>query len=124
MSDSGFRYPPPSNALTLWFDGNSICVGIAPSSPEGRGHTVRLPLAKCSIECSEGGTPLARQLGWRALRDLLTAAYHAGQGAPRAKISEPAAPSLYQIEQALRASGPKLGSGPAGRTTLADLGLD
>ncbi len=130
MSDAGFRYPPPAGALTVWFNGSALCIAVPPSAPGARGHTVMLPLEKLSIECGEGGTPLARQLGWRVLLDLLQAAYRRESAGP-ARIAEPSAPSLWQIEQALKssggASGPRLsrlGSGPAGRTTLSDLDLD
>lgn len=125
MSDAGFRYPPPAGALTIWFNGSGLCIAIPPSTPEGRGHTLTLPLDKLSIECGEGGSPLARQLGWRTLLSLLQAAY-SRECAGRPKIGERAAPSLHQIELALRGAPQprRFGSGPAGRTTLGDLGLD
>lgn len=125
MSDSGFRYPPPAGALTIWFNGIALRIAIPPSVPEGRGHTLTLPLDKLSIECGKGGSPLARQLGWRTLLRLLQAAY-SRECAQRPKIGERAAPSLYQIELALRgAPQPRcLGSGPQGRTALADLDLE
>lgn len=65
-------YPLPSNAVYAWIAQGCICIGLPGRSPEDKGHTVRVPLEKCSIEFNDSGTaPLTAQLGWAALLRLL-----------------------------------------------------
>jgi hypothetical protein len=131
-NDPGFRYPPPSHALTLWFTGNALAIAIPPSGPDARGHTVMLPLEKCQLARTEGGSIAAGSLGWATLLSLLQARM-AAAAAESPRIGTAPAPSLWQIEQALKASGQgslqgSLRPGSATRkpraTTLSDLGLD
>lgn len=128
-NDPGFRYPPPAHALTVWFTGNALALAI-PASPLGRGHTVMIPLDKCQLDRTEGGSIKATQLGWATLLSLLQArsAAEASERPTRPRIGEAAGPSAWQIEQALKASG---GGRVAGKpspkpraTTLSDLGLE
>lgn len=128
--DPGFRYPPPSHALTVWFTGNALALAIPPSLGS-RGHTVMIPLERCSLDRTEGGSIKATQLGWATLLSLLQAraAAEASEHPTRPRIGEAPAPSLWQIEQALKASagGRVAGKHPTVKpraTSLADLGLE
>lgn len=102
--DSTFSgYPLPSYAMQIWLAGDIIHLAL-PSGPDGKSHVVRIPLAKCSIEQSEWGQPLARQLGWVVLVDILKQR-QATREAPR--IGQRSAPVQYDIEAMLRAVVPK-----------------
>lgn len=102
-TDSTFSgYPLPSYAIQVWLAGDTIHLAL-PSGPDGKSHVVRIPLAKCSIEQSEGGQPLARQLGWVVLLDILKQR-QAAREAPR--IGQRSAPVQYDIEAMLRAVSP------------------
>lgn len=104
MTDSTISgYPLPSYAIQLWLAGDTIHLAL-PSGPDGKSHIIRIPLAKCSIEQAEGGQPLARQLGWVVLLDILKQR-QAAREAPR--IGQRSAPVQYDIEAMLRAVVPK-----------------
>lgn len=92
-------YPLPSYAMQIWLAGDTIHLAL-PSGPDGKSHVVRIPLAKCSIEQSEGGQPLARQLGWVVLQDILKSRQQQRE-APR--IGQRSAPVQCDIEAMLRA---------------------
>jgi hypothetical protein len=96
-------YPLPSYAMQIWLAGDTIHLAL-PSGPDGKSHVVRIPLAKCSIETSEWGQPLARQLGWVVLTDILKQRQQQRE-APR--IGQRSAPVQYDIEAMLRAVSPK-----------------
>ena len=64
-------YPLPSYASTIWLDGRgNLCLAV-PSGPDSKAHIISIPLAKCSIEKSDGGSTLGRQMGWQALLEVL-----------------------------------------------------
>ncbi len=92
-------YPLPSYACQIWLAGNTIHLAL-PSGPDGKSHVVRIPLAKCSIEQSEWGQPLARQLGWVVLQDILKQR-QVQREAP--KIGQRSAPVQYDIDAMLHA---------------------
>lgn len=96
-------YPLPSYAIQVWLAGDTIHLAL-PSGPVGKSHIVRIPLAKCSIETSEWGQPLARQLGWVVLQDILKQRQQQRE-APR--IGQRSAPVQYDIEAMLRAVSSK-----------------
>lgn len=100
-------YPLPQYAAYIWVEGSDLCLGTPPQAEHERGHTVRIPLAKCGVECSEWGTPKASQLGWKVLLDLLTARRRA-ESRDRFTIATPADPTQYIIEQALKGGGVKV----------------
>lgn len=95
-------YPLPSYAMQIWLVGETIHLAL-PSGPDGKSHIVRIPLAKCSIEQSEWGQPLVRQLGWVVLQDILKSRQQQRE-APR--IGQRSAPVQYDIEAMLRAVSP------------------
>jgi len=95
-------YPIPSYASTIWLDGKgNICLAL-PSGPESKAHTITIPLAKCSIEQSEGGSTLGRQMGWQALLAVLKQR-QASQSRP-VRLGDRAAPVQYDIDAMLRAT--------------------
>lgn len=96
-------YPLPSYCMQIWLAGDTIHLAL-PSGPDGKSHVVRIPLAKCSIETYEWGQPLARQLGWVVLTDILKQR-QAAREAP--KIGQRSAPVQYDIDAMLRAVFPK-----------------
>jgi hypothetical protein len=96
-------YPLPFYAMQIWLAGDTIHLAL-PSGQDGKSHIVRIPLAKCSIETSEWGQPLARQLGWVVLQDILKSRQQQRE-APR--IGQRSAPVQYDIEAMLRAVSPK-----------------
>lgn len=96
-------YPLPSYCMQIWLAGDTIHLAL-PSGQDGKFHVVRVPLTKCSIEQSEGGSPLGRQLGWVVLLDILKQR-QAAREAP--KIGQRSAPVQYDIEAMLRAVQPK-----------------
>lgn len=117
---SGERYPLPSHAAAIWLAGDTLMLSFE-GTGEARGHTIALPLAKCSIEQSAWGQPLSRQLGWATLLSILR---ERSRAAYRPSIATKAAPSAYQIEgmlQHIQRFGPDGKPKPA---TLADLGLE
>ena len=63
------KHPIPPFALSAWIEGDQLFLALP--SPAGGEHNLAIPLAKCSIETSDWGTPLARQLGWAALLSIL-----------------------------------------------------
>ena len=94
-------YPLPSYASTIWLDGKgNLCLAL-PSGPQGKAHTITIPLAKCSIERSEGGSTLGRQMGWQALLAVLTQR-QASQVRP-VRLGDRAAPVQYDIDAMLGA---------------------
>lgn len=94
-------YPLPSYAATIWLDGIGNLLIALPSGPEAKPHTVTIPLAKCSIEKSEGGSILGRQQGWQALLAVLKER-QASQKRP-VRLGDRAAPVQYDIEAMLGA---------------------
>lgn len=102
MSTDISGYPLPSYAATIWLAGENICIAL-PSGASQKSHTIRIPVAKCSIETSEWGEPLARQRGWMVLLDILKQR----QQLREAPIGTRAAPVQYDIEEMLRAIQPK-----------------
>ena len=94
-------YPLPSYASTIWLDGKgNLCLAL-PSGPQSKAHTISIPLAKCSIERSEGGSTLGRQMGWQALLAVLTQR-QASQVRP-VRLGDRAAPVQYDIDAMLGA---------------------
>lgn len=94
-------YPLPSYASTIWLDGKgNLCLAL-PSGPDSKAHTVTIPLAKCSVERSEGGSTLGRQMGWQALLAVLTQR-QASQVRP-VRLGDRAAPVQYDIDAMLGA---------------------
>lgn len=93
--------PLPSYATTIWLDGTgNLCLAL-PSGPQGHPHVVRIPLAKCSIEKSDGGSTLGRQMGWQALLEVLKQR-QAAQKRP-IRLGDRASPVQYDIEAMLGA---------------------
>lgn len=100
-------YPLPSYATTIWLDGKGNLLLALPSGPDSKAHTVTIPLAKCSIEQSEGGSTLGRQLGWQALLSILSERQKTQEKPMR--LGDRAAPVQYDLEAMLGAmrSAPK-----------------
>lgn len=95
-------YPLPSYATTIWLDGKgNLCLAL-PSGPDSKAHTITIPLAKCSIEQSEGGSTLGRQMGWQALLAILKQRA-ASQQRP-VRLGDRAAPVQYDIDAMLHAT--------------------
>lgn len=110
MISDHLGYPLPSYATTIWLDGTgNLCLAVA-SGPDSKSHTIRIPLAKCSIEQAEGGSTLGRQMGWQALLSILKQ-QQATQARP-VRLGDRAAPVQYDIEAMLRAAS---GSAPSAR---------
>lgn len=93
-------YPLPSYTTVIWLAGDQIHLSL-PSGPDGKSHTIRIPLAKCSIESGEWGEPLARQRGWLVLLDILKQRQQERQQPVR--LGDRAAPVQYDIDAMLRA---------------------
>lgn len=93
-------YPLPSYVTSIWLAGDQIFMAL-PSGPDGKIHTIKVPLAKCSIETSEWGEPLASQRGWMVVLDILKQRQQERQ-AP-ARLGDRAAPVQYDIDAMLRA---------------------
>ena len=93
-------YPLPSYVTSIWLAGDTIHLAL-PSGPDGKSHIIRIPLAKCSIESSEWGEPLARQRGWLVLLDILKQRQQERQQPVR--LGDRAAPVQYDIDAMLRA---------------------
>lgn len=93
-------YPLPSYASSIWIAGDFLCLALA-SGPEGRPHTIRIPLAKCSVEKSAGGGTLGRQMGWQALLEVLKQRQATQRSAVR--LGDRASPVQYDIEAMLGA---------------------
>lgn len=118
------KTPIPDHAIRIWLAGDEIHMAF--DSPESAPHhTIKIPIGKCSIETTEWGSPLSRQLGWYSLMSILKSAEQAGR---KGQIAEASAPSSYQLEQMLRAMGHKakvedIGKVDGSQLTLADLDL-
>jgi hypothetical protein len=117
---SNERYPLPPHAAAIWLAGDTLWLSFESGVDGARGHSITIPLSKCSIEQSEWGQPLARQLGWHTLLDILRSRARAGY---TPAIATSGAPSRYQIEGMLKAMKYDAKGRPAA-TTLADLGLE
>jgi len=88
----------PDHAISVWLEGDELKLGLA--QPGSRPTAfLTLPLAKCSIEVSEFGQPLARQRGWLILIDLLKERARSG----RKTIGFAANPVQYDVDQMLLA---------------------
>ncbi len=94
-------YPLPSYATSVWLAGDQLHIAL-PSGPDGKSHTVRIPLAKCSIEQSEGGSTLGRQMGWQALLSILK--QRQATQATAIRLGDRASPVQYDIEAMLLAT--------------------
>ena len=94
-------YPLPSYASTIWLDGRgNLCLAV-PSGPDSKAHIITIPLAKCSVEKSDGGSTLGRQMGWQALLEVLKQRA-ASQERP-IRLGDRAAPVQYDIDAMLGA---------------------
>lgn len=94
-------YPLPSYVSTIWLDGKgNLCLAV-PSGPDSKSHVITIPLAKCSIEKSDGGSTLGRQMGWQALLEVLKQRA-ASQQRP-IRLGDRAAPVQYDIDAMLGA---------------------
>jgi hypothetical protein len=98
-------YPLPSFAAYVWLEGHELVLGLPPRAEHERGHQVRIPLEKCSVECSSWGSPLARQLGWKALLDILRERARAGQR-DRFHVGTRADPTQQMLEAVMRSNAP------------------
>ena len=87
------KYPKPAHAASIWLEGDQLLLDF-------ESHTVKIPLAKCSIECSSFGNPLARQLGWNSLLGILRDREIA-QASPT--IAKKGAPVQFDVEQMVKA---------------------
>ena len=94
-------YPLPSYASTIWLSGADLCLAVA-SGPDSKPHVIRIPLAKCSVEQSEGGSTLGRQMGWQALLSVLKQRQLTQEKPVR--LGDRAAPVQYDIDALLRAT--------------------
>jgi hypothetical protein len=86
------KYPRPDHAVAVWTQGDELFVDFD-------SHTVRIPLAKCSIECSGFGSPLSRQLGWNTLMTVLREREKADR-APT--IANPGSPVQHDVEKMIK----------------------
>src|SRR5579872_2168694 len=93
-------YPLPSYGLSIWLVGDKLNIAIPGAGPGAISHTISIPLAKCSLECGDGGQILGRQRGWLVLLDLLKQKEREKRS-PAAKIGERASPPRYDIEKML-----------------------
>lgn len=85
------KRPAPKSAATVWLEGDQLMVNF-------ESHTVKIPLAKCSVECSGFGQPLVRQLGWHSLLSMLREReIHMNQ-----TIGTRGAPVQYDVEQMVK----------------------
>lgn len=96
-------YPLPSYGLSIWLTGDRINIAIPGAGSAGTPHTISIPLAKCSLECGDGGTVLGRQRGWLILLELLKSKEREKRN-PNARIGEASAPVRNDIEKLLVAS--------------------
>jgi hypothetical protein len=94
-------YPLPSYAATIWLAASDLCIAL-PSGPDGKSHVIRIPLAKCSIEKTDGGSTMGTQMGWQALLEILKTRA-ATQERP-IRLGDRAAPVQYDIDAMLRAT--------------------
>lgn len=104
------EYPLPQSAASIWFNGQSICIGFAPQEGKSRGHTVMIPLERLEVPTTDSGAIAAAHSGWATLLALLKERYSASH-VPR--IGERSEPSQYQLDRWLKANG--LGSVPKER---------
>lgn len=100
MSQDHSGYPLPSYATTIWLAGEHLHLAL-PSGPDGKAHTIRIPLAKCSIEQTEGGSTLGRQMGWQALLAILKE--RSALANRPVRLGDRAAPVQYDIDAMVRA---------------------
>lgn len=100
-SEARDDYPLPSNAVSVWITAEALMVGVPSSVPGGKGHTLAIPIDKCTFDRSEFGSPVTRQAGWAHLLQLLKA-QRAASAAKARTLGTPAALSQWQLENALR----------------------
>ncbi len=100
MSDHS-GYPLPSYATTIWLDGKGNLLLALPSGPDSKAHTITIPLAKCGIERTDGGSTKSTQLGWQALLEVLKQR-QAAQKRP-VRLGDRAAPVQYDLDEMLGA---------------------
>ena len=86
------KYPIPLHAARIWTEGHTLFLDF-------NGHAVQIPLDKCSIECGQTGSPLARQLGWSTLLSVLRARETAGHSP---SIGRAGAPVQHDIERMVK----------------------
>lgn len=98
-------YPLPSYGLAIWLVGDKLNIALPASTPGGKSHVVAIPLTKCSIETTEGGSILGRQRGWLVLLDLLKSKEREKRN-PTPKIGQQGSPVRYDIEQMLKTMSP------------------
>lgn len=112
MAYSPGDYPLPAHACYVWLDeaNNTIRIGLPPTHEHERGHSVAIPLDKCSIEASAWGTTLARQRGWEELLRLLKA--RARETRPDRDIGTAATITQDQLDNALLAIERRTNGGP------------
>lgn len=95
-------YPLPSYATTIWLAGDHLCLAL-PSGPDSKPHIVRVPIAKCSIERTDGGSTKSTQLGWQAILEILK--QRAATQERPVRLGDRAAPVQYDMDAMLRAMG-------------------
>lgn len=124
-------YPIPKYTAYIWLAGDNLMLGLPPGEAAERGHTVVIPLAKCSQsrpigewEDEHGMVDLSRYsatVGFTTLLAVLAERERAGRVEPIGKRSEP---TQYNIDEILRRVTKYNSRGAVAATTLADLGLE
>lgn len=126
------RVPAPPHAALIWSVGTQLAIqfpgaGAADGTGPSPSHTIFIDTAKCSVECSSWGEPLARQRGWAILLQLLRSRESDAAARRPSKIGTSGAITLYALESALRSGAAVRRFAPSGApaaTSLADLGLE
>lgn len=117
-------YNLPKYAVFAWIEGAELRVGFPSDGPNRLGHSIKITLDKCSIETNATGGPLTRQLGWRALLDILRQRERDHtQWKEFNKIGTAGSPVFSMIEEAIKSNGKKLYS-EDGHQILTDKELE
>lgn len=88
-------YPLPSYACYIWHTGDGLRILFPPTIPEGRSHTVTIPLDRAGVECNDWGQPLPSQRGWKFLLDLLTERHRNGAK----PVGSKSTPTQYDLDK-------------------------
>lgn len=93
------HYPLPQHAAYIWDNGQSIMIGFPPLPGQTKGHSIAIPLDRCEVVLTDGGSVPASQSGFALLLRLL----RERASAPGARIAAPGELTQDQCDRAMRA---------------------
>jgi hypothetical protein len=108
-------YPLPAYAGYIWDRGDALVLQFSD------GHHVELPIERCALALTPGGSVRADQRGWGVLLSLLRDRRNTYAQGKRPRIAEAGRETRYQVEMTLLAKALAKRPAPARTSTENDI---